>query len=176
MLGPLRVDISAEQGHFNHAPRNWYTDIFLSLNTHTHTHTHVCQLVNFHWEIQLSSRLDCLIWQISTLYPSRQASWEAKLLIWRSIDDWEIQLLSWPSISDQCTLFLLAKYMGTMLPETTCWAWKENPRNACLKKYLSTALSWSYLTHWRQRFAKETISFQSAQARHSVPWLSLILW
>lgn len=157
ILGPLRVDIPLEQGHFNHAPRNWYADIFLS--QYTHTYTYVFQLVNFQWEIQLSRRLDCLIWQISTLCPSRRASWEAKLLIWRSVDDWEMQLPSWPHISDQCTLFLLGTYMGTMLPETTCWAWIENPRNACLKKYLSTELSWGYLTHWRKRFAKETILF-----------------
>lgn len=99
----------------------------------------LCQLINFQWEIQLSSRLDCLIWQISSLSPCRQASWETKLLIWMSIDDWEIQLSSWPSISDEHALSLLARYMGTMLPQTTWWAWQEN-----LEGYLfeEVSLSW----------------------------------
>lgn len=108
-------------------------DMDLSLFLSVCMYIFVCLSINFQWEIQLSSRLDCLIWQISLPSPCGQASWEARLLLWRSIDDWEIQLSSWPSISDQCTLFWQDTW-GPFCQRPPVKQGKRTQRDICLKK------------------------------------------
>lgn len=114
MLGSLRVVVSQEQCHISYAFWNQYTDacICMCVRIYISPCLCVCQFVNFQWE--LSSRLDCLIWQISTLSPSRQAFGEAKSLIWRSTDDEKYSCQIDPAFLTSI-LFLLARYMGTML-------------------------------------------------------------
>lgn len=149
--------VGCTESHIYPVLRNWRHGS-LSLSLSVCIYLYVCQSINFQWEIQLSSRLDCLIWQISLLSPCRQASWEARLLLWRSIDNWEIQLSNRPSISDQCTLYW-QDTKGPCCQRPPVEHAKRTQRDICLKKYLSAELAWGYLTHCSKSFAKETILF-----------------